>query len=204
MLYYRCTDRVSSYPLPPQCKRKGTNARIADSMVWKRVSKLMSSPTLMESQAKKWIEKKQTNTVQDFDLLKSLKADLEKIKKEEARYIKVFGAGILNQEQFEDVMSELKAKRGIIERQIGTMSQEVKKDAIITPTADQVKRFCQFAKLHLENVSFQARQGIIRKVIDTIIADQTILQVRGYLLLNEAEYVKYKTECRYSRITERW
>lgn len=170
-LYYRCTDRVCNYPLPSQCKRKGTNARIADKLVWKSISKLMASPKLMEVQARKWIEKKQDRTVDNFELVKGLKTDLEKIKKEEARYIKAFGAEIMNQEQFEEVMAELKTKRGVIERQLGTMSGEAKKDAIIAPTADQIKQFCQVAKSQLENLSFQARQGIIRRVIDTIKAD---------------------------------
>lgn len=202
-LYYRCTDRVNCYPLPPQCKRKGTNARIADKLVWKKVRQLMSSPKLMEAQARRWLEKKETRIVQDFGLLKSLKTDLEKIKKEESRYIKAFGAGIMDQGQFEDVMNELKVKKGIIERQLGTMSVEVKKDAIITPTADQIIEFSKVAKSLLENLDFQARQGIIRKVIDTIIADQTILQVRGYLLLNESNYVKFKSQCRNCWITKR-
>src|SRR5581483_1116625 len=29
-LYYRCSDRVLSFPLPPKCEEKGINARLAD------------------------------------------------------------------------------------------------------------------------------------------------------------------------------
>ena len=52
-LYYRCTDRVLRYPLPPECKERGLNARIADELVWQRMVQLMSSPELMREQVER-------------------------------------------------------------------------------------------------------------------------------------------------------
>src|SRR5262249_35860379 len=55
-LYYRCAARTYSYPLPPTCSERGLNARIADQLVWEKIVQLMSSPELMRSQARRWIE----------------------------------------------------------------------------------------------------------------------------------------------------
>src|SRR5258706_6413060 len=43
-LYYRCTDRVHSFPLASKCTEKGINARIADALIWNKIHKLMLSP----------------------------------------------------------------------------------------------------------------------------------------------------------------
>ena len=39
-LYYNCTNRVRSYPLPPTCIERGINARIADELVWQKVAEV--------------------------------------------------------------------------------------------------------------------------------------------------------------------
>src|SRR3989344_9403805 len=49
-LYYRCSDRVSNYPLPRTCVERGVNARIADKLVWQKIVNLMSSPELLSKQ----------------------------------------------------------------------------------------------------------------------------------------------------------
>jgi len=52
-LYYRCTDRVLRFPLPPECRERGLNARIADELVWRQLVQLMSSPELMRQQVER-------------------------------------------------------------------------------------------------------------------------------------------------------
>src|SRR5438093_1079973 len=53
-LYYRCSDRVLRFPLPPVCKERGINARIADNLVWGKIAELISSPALMSAQIARW------------------------------------------------------------------------------------------------------------------------------------------------------
>ena len=52
-LYYRCSERVYSFPLPPNCFEKGINARLADQLVWQKLSGLMTKPELLCKMAKK-------------------------------------------------------------------------------------------------------------------------------------------------------
>src|SRR5262249_2970891 len=54
-LYYRCTDRVLSFPLPAKCRERSINARVADRLVWEQVSSLMTSPDLLEVQVSRWM-----------------------------------------------------------------------------------------------------------------------------------------------------
>lgn len=202
-LYYRCTDRVYSHPLPPKCRIKGVNARIADKLVWDGVVNLMTNPKLIEKQAERWIGRKQTRTESSGVSVQHLSVELEKLKKEEARYVKAYGSEVISLEQFQEAMTDLKTRRNTLERQIGVLENE--KDAgamLFTPTKDQIKNMTKGAKIALSTLSFETKQAIIRKVVDTIIADQTTLRIRGYLPIKEKQNVESESESRNSWFTK--
>lgn len=50
-LYYRCTDRLSKYPLPRVCFEHGINAPVLDALVWDNVKTLLLDPQLVTQQA---------------------------------------------------------------------------------------------------------------------------------------------------------
>ncbi len=140
--------------------------------------------------------------------IEGLKKEIEKIKKEEQRYIKAFGAEIISMDQFKEAIGDLKMRRAVLEKQVGRLEvNNHDSDLVALPSDDQLNDFTESAALVLKNhLSFDKKQVIIRKVVDTIIAQQTRLVVRGYLPIREEvqNYVKFQSECRNSRITKCW
>lgn len=197
-LYYRCTDRVYSHPLPPKCRERGVNARVADVLVWNGVAELMTTPKLLNQQILRWIGKKQVKSEVSGESAEGLKPEIEKIRKEEGRYIKAYGAELINMEQFQEAMADLKTRRSVLERQVGLLESERSATAedILMPTPEQIERFSQKAKLTLQSLSFEPKQGIIRKVIETIVGDQKTLRIRGYLPVQENQNVESGSENR--------
>ncbi len=57
-LYYRCTDRVNSFPLTSTCHECGINARIADEILWQRIVTIFSSKELLFKQIEQWNDSK--------------------------------------------------------------------------------------------------------------------------------------------------
>lgn len=191
-LYYRCTDRVYSFPLPPKCKERGVNARVADALVWKGIKKVMSDPELLMEQAEKWKNKKQDSIKSHSSSINDLKSELEGIKKEEQRYIKAYGSEMISMEQLEDAMKDLKMRRAVVEKQISGTAREVDRTDVIIPSQGELEDFCTEAASHLSKVSFESQQAIVREVVDNIVATQEKLRVIGYLPFNKGfNYVKY-------------
>src|SRR3989344_2968054 len=204
-LYYRCTDRVYSYPLPSSCHEKGVNARIADKLTWDGIVNLMSSPELLMEQAKRWMTQKQANTSDNTESIKELKEEVEKFKKEETKYIKAYGAEIISMGQFQEAMNDLKLRRSALERTVGQIESEVKKtDIIVSPNEEQIYKFSEAAKLQLKELGFEAKRRIILKVVNTVLGQQRQLRIRGYLPIQEIQNVKFKTNGRDRRPTKRW
>ncbi len=94
-------------------------------------------------------------------------------------------------------MADLKTRRAVLERQVGILeSHKQSTDDVLVPSKDQIERFSEQAKLLLFDLSFTPKQRIIRKVVDTVISDQKIMRVRGYLPIKEAQNVKFRSEGR--------
>lgn len=200
-LYYRCSDRVYNHPLPPKCHERGVNARIADVLVWDKVSGLMSSPELMKAQLKRWLESKRGQSTDD-DPIDNLKDDLEKIKKEQQRYIKLYGTGIINIGQLEDAIKGLRLKQVALEQKI-SQTEVAKPTADIPLPTDQIlDSYAQRAVFALQSLTFDKKRAIIEQVIDRVVADQKRLQVFGYLPISEANYVKFFSKGRDCGVAE--
>lgn len=102
-------------------------------------------------------------------------------------------------DQFKDAINDLKGRRAVLERQFGHLETETKTtEDFSLPTYDQIDNFCEMAKgAFSEELYFDEKQIIIRDVVDTIIAQQRQLRVRGYLpvlLRKEDENVKSYSE----------
>ena len=203
-LYYRCTDKVHCFPLPPNCIEPGVNARIADKLVWEGIVNLMSSKKLLKENALRFSGDKQESVTSSSNDTSELKREIEKLKKEETRYIKAFGAEIINIDQFKEAIGDLKTRRAVLERQVGHLeSQKQDVDNVITPTDEQIEIFSRAAKHVLINkLTFGPKQVIVRKAVETVIGVQRKLKVRGYLPMKEVfDNVKFHSERRDSWIS---
>jgi len=120
--------------------------------------------------------------------------------KEESRYIKAYGAEIISEDQFKEAITDLKGRRGILERQVGRMeSQKKEVDDVIVPNDEFLKEFSEAAKYVLqETLKFPQKQAIIHKSVDTIIGEQCKLTIRGYIQMKEVfDNVKFHSSSRY-------
>jgi site-specific DNA recombinase len=183
-LYYRCTEAVHTYPLPHKCKAKGLNARIADALAWNKVAKLMTSPELIMAQAKRWLQKRKNNLGGIEAPVAEIKKEIEKLEKEEERYVRAYGSGIIEMDELKERKNDLKGKITALRAQIAAFEgrqrdNEVK--ALNLPTEDKLAEFCQKAKEMLSYVSFEIKRQLILDVVEKATVNQQEMLVRGYL-----------------------
>ena len=196
-LYYRCADRVKSFPLPPNCREKGVNARIADKLVWEELKIVISSPDRVRKYLNDWIINGQNNTISESKYsVDGLEDQLNKIKKEEKRYIKVYGEGLITQDEFKDMVSDLRLKEVSLERQISSVAQKEEPANIVAPTEDAINEFSKEYAAVLNGLNFEAKRAMMLHKVEKAIADQKTVRVLGYLNLEEINnYVKFRSEC---------
>lgn len=181
-LYYRCTDRVSTFPLPRNCKERGIDARVADKLVWEEVAELMRSPELLSKQVERWVEEGKSKAEVLVTDTSMIEKEIEKLKVQEDRYNKAYGAGLFTVEELKEyvtplrgrIMELLSEKQRVSEgsRQIegGGLSRRIK-----------VEEFTARAAGALANLSFGAKRAIVLNTIEKVVGTKDELHVYGYI-----------------------
>lgn len=196
-LYYRCTDRVYNFPLPRQCQEAGINARVADVKVWERMAGLMSSPDLMMEQAKGLAGDQHKESEVSQVSISGLKKEIEKLKKEDERYVKAYGAEVITLGQLQEHTNDIKGKIGALEGQISQSNQQKGQSRnMILPTMEELVLFCQEMQEMLKCLGFERKQKIIRDVVDRVTGNREKLLVSGYLPITLSHYYAFRTNDR--------
>lgn len=181
-LYYRCTDRVMSFPLPRNCMLGGINARVADKLVWNKISNLMSSPKLMLSQIERWISNKKEKTEFSGKDIQSIEKELSKLKEQEDRYNKAYGMGVYTLEELVKYVNPIKESRKSLEDQkVKIQYQKNQINDTIIPNQNYIESFAEQSNKMLKDLSFGIKRSIILNVVDKITATPENLQVCGHI-----------------------
>ncbi len=191
-LYYRCSNRVLSFPLPATCHEKGINAKIADSLVWDKISKLMSSPKLLLAQAERWRSKQQPKFTFSTTDVKTIQEEIKKLEIEENRYTKAYGSGLFSIEQLSEYVTPVREKITLLNNQILKSKQEEKENnVLVLPNQIQIEEFTLKAKEILQNLSFEVKKSIIFNVIEKITGTPNKLVICGFIPITTNNNVEF-------------
>lgn len=181
-LYYRCTGRVHSFPLPAVCAEGGINARLADGQVWDKIAELMTSPAILREQAERWLDSRRNKTSGVAVDTEGIKKQIARLKDEEDRYNRAYGAGAFTIEQLKEYTTPLREKLAVLERQIAQARiEESHIDTSRLPSLQEMEVFCGAARKTLQDLNFGQKQAIVRSVIEKVVGTKQELRVNGYI-----------------------
>lgn len=169
-LYYRCTDRLSKFPLPRQCYEHGINAPVFDALVWNNIKALLSDPSLVIKQAERW--QKSSSPLENQ--LVALKKRLKGLDDEERRYTKAYGQGVMSERLYKDNFHEINTKRtNIVSEMSGIEAELVNKPVIpVEQLIDGVLKL-------VGSLDFTDKKSIIRKLVTKIEATKQEVTIWG-------------------------
>lgn len=193
-LYYRCSSRVNAFPLKSECIEKGINARIADEIVWEKISSLMSSPELMLEQAKSWIDN--SNKPSIISNINLYEDELKKLNNQIDRYNKAYAAELITIEQLATYTNSIKSRITELQSNILKERQAVAENAIIMPGLDQIESFATSASKQLLNLNFELKREIILYIVEKIIATREKLLIYGNIPITQEKNVELFTNHR--------
>jgi site-specific DNA recombinase len=182
-LYYRCLDRTLSYPLPPSCKEKSSvEARTADKLVWNGIANLMTSPDLMKKQIRLWMEKQHKSGGSSVADIHFLKKEIAKLNEQEHRYTQAYGNGLFSIEQFKEYAVPVREKVTSYELQL-LKHEENQREFQTFPAPDDrmVKSFAKEVSKTINSLSFEAKRGILRNVVEKVVGTKSKLQIHGFI-----------------------
>ena len=194
-LYYRCTDRLSHYPLPRQCYERGVNAKVFDAVVWKQIKDLLTDPKLVRQQAKRWQEKASPLNKR----IDTLKTRIKASDDEERRYTKAYGVGLMPERLYKDQAEALNAKRSQLQIELAGIETELTNSPKLS-----LEQIVAGTKKTLRNLDLTDKKFIIRKTVNKIITTQKEATIWGHIPILVSEQVGYDPINRYCRLAQRW
>ncbi|MDB5184332.1 MAG: Site-specific recombinase, invertase Pin [Candidatus Saccharibacteria bacterium] len=171
--YYRCTDRLSKYPLERECREHGINVPVFDGLVWQNIKELLLNPQLVIAQAQR---RQATSPLQNQ--LDALHESLKKLDDEQYRYDKAYGQNVMSERRYKAVMNELNDKREAMVSEINALEDEMVNQKPIT-----VEQYFDGTIKRVENLSFTEKKAIIKKVITKIVATKHEISIWGRIPL---------------------
>lgn len=172
-LYYRCTDRLSKYPMERECHEHGINVPVFDALVWQNIKELLLNPELVTAQAKR---RQSASPLQSQ--LEALRKSLQKQDDEQRRYDKAYGQGIMSERRYKDSMYELNEKRAALVAEVSALEDEMVNQKPVT-----LEQYLDGTINRVENLSFTEKKAIIRKVVTKIVATKQEVSVWGRIPL---------------------
>lgn len=172
-LYYRCTDRLSKYPLERECHEHGINVPVLDALVWQNIKELLLNPHLVAAQAKR---RQGASPLQNQ--LKTLHTKLKKLNNEQRRYDKAYGQDVMSERRYKDVMYELNEQYELVVAEISALEDEMTNQKPIT-----VEQYFDGIVNRVQNLSFTEKKAIIKKVITKIVATKQEVSIWGRIPL---------------------
>lgn len=171
--YYRCTDRLSKYPLARECHEAGINVPVFDALVWNNIKELLLNPNLVVEQAKR---RQVASPLQSQ--LETLHTKLSKQEDEQRRYDKAYGQGVMSERRYKDVMYELNQKREATVAEISALEDEMTNQKPIS-----VEQYFNETIKRVGNLSFTEKKEIIKRVVTKIVATKQEVKVWGRIPL---------------------
>ncbi|MEI6280950.1 MAG: recombinase family protein [bacterium] len=200
-LYYRCTDRIKSFPLEHKCKEKGLNARILDPLVWQGITEIMSSPELLVKYMETWFSNQNKGNNNSTINIKETKKEIVKLENQIGRYVKAYGAGAINLEQLKEYTNPIKESITLLNNQI-TKAESGQKCEISFPKLNEIENLAK-ASEGLNNLKFEEKKAIVRDIIDRVVGTRDQLQVYGYIPIeSNINVFTFNRNCRSAKCGE--
>lgn len=181
-LYYRCTDRLSKYPMPRVCFEQGINAPVFDALVWDNIKALLSDPSLVVQQAERW---QKSSSPLESQLL-ALKNRLKGLDDEERRYTKAYGQGVMSERLYKDNFHETNTKRADIVAEMSGIEAELVNKPVIP-----VEQLIDGVLKLVQSLDFTDKKSVIRKLVTKIEATKQEITIWGRLPIPATEQVGY-------------
>lgn len=171
--YYRCINRLMTFPEPRTCFESGVNVRVLDLVGWQHIAALLSNPELLEKQLKRYGQVKAVDVSSQSnknDISRSLKA----LDEEERRFTKAFGLGG-SQKVFTENMDRVSKQRLELKRQLVEPN---------TDELDQIKSldtdaFTESFKAFLADLTYEDKLFTVRQVVDRVEATKELVIICG-------------------------
>ena len=138
----------------------------------------MSSSDLMQKQVGRAMKNKKQKALTSVNDTVTLEKEIEKLKAQEDRYNKAYGAGVFTMDALQEYVIPIRGKLTNIQTQI-LKSRQLAESISEIPSQNEMAEFAKKAIEGLSNLNFATKRAIVLKVVDKVVACRESIDVTG-------------------------
>ncbi len=163
--YYRCEERLHHFPKEQRrCHIGGVNARVLDALVWKELTNHLTNSELLKKHAEEWIREQANRSADTQERLK-IQEQIDKLTEEINRYAKAYGSGVMEFDQYMELVRAARRKKEGYQRQLEELKARVSPE-VVNIEADEL---CAEARKTLKSLKLYDKKNFIRDIIEKVI-----------------------------------
>jgi site-specific DNA recombinase len=185
--YYRCAGRMrarATQEEKPGCRAKPIRTQDLDAAVWQDVCQLLRQPERLEAE----YERRLQNQEDPSPTSKSMASRCTQLKRGIARLIDAYSEGLLEKDEFEPKIRQLKERLARLEAEEKGLAQEEAQRAELRLVIGQLADFSQRLDQGLEEADWSTRREIVRALVKQIEVSDEL--VRIVYRVNTVPFVK--------------
>lgn len=166
------------------------------NIFWKKFQEILSNPDFIKKHAEKWLKNQNTRFKLSSTQIEEYKNKIDKLKKEETRYARMYGEGIIDSEQFEDLINGTKAKRSRYNTEIENLRKKASSKFV---AKIELEDLCEEAQVVIKSLADTDKKQIIRDLVDRVIIKKGGNEVESWIHIPiQAHYMGYGAKRRNS------
>lgn len=183
--YYRCQDRISSYPLPRSCMEHSINAQKIDEEVWSRIQTAMSSKEILLAHVQRAVAEKATRASITLSEQEKIGEELKRLRKQEKRLQDAYLNGLFDLESFRQYLEPV--KKGVTELENKLNKANSGLDKAMHPTEEIISDYVRRSKLKLTDLNFQKKRAIVLNTVERIVGTKESAKVDVNIKISNVE-----------------
>ena len=172
--YYRCAGRMRARRWPedgPSCAAKPIRTQDLDEAVWRDVCQLLRHPQRLEAEYERRLQRPEDPSPAS----KSLASRATHLKRGIARLIDAYSDGLLDKDEFEPKIRQLKERLARLEAEEKTLAQEEAQRAELRLVIGQLADFRRRLDQGLGEADWSTRRDIIRALVKQVeVSDEEV------------------------------
>ena len=154
------------------CGNKPLRLEQTDTAVWHEVCQLLAQPTRLEQ-----AYRQRLHPPQQADAHQGLETQIGKLRRGMARLIDSYAEGLIDKQEFEPRVTQMRARLQHLEAQVAHLKAEGEMEEELRLVVGRLETFA--AKVHdgLQQADFHTRREIIRSLVKRVEVDQQHIQV---------------------------
>jgi site-specific DNA recombinase len=180
-LFYRCSNRHNTFPLPKECNQKMAKANELENIVWETVESQILNPKIIS----KHIEMLSAQTIKGKKKkekeLDTIKEELGVMEDKRRRLIDVYSDGDISKDDFINKKQDLDSREKNLEDKQKNLEEQLSSITNKPIIKKGLDHFCKLAQKRLAELDFNGRKTFLRFLINSITLEDKKVKIQGVI-----------------------